>query len=99
MMTVQRRWFIPPHLYDEFRLRWIEEMGGVLRSLPGFIRAEIYDSAIPEQWTTLVTWDTEAHRVNAILKEDAIEFYARYSQYEKGQAETLFLIGRIEPGR
>ena len=55
-------------------------MGGVLRSLPGFIRAEIYDSAIPEQWTTLVTWDTEAHRVNAILKEDAIEFYGRYSQ-------------------
>ena len=71
-------------------------MGGALRALPGFIRAEIYDSAIPEQWTTLVTWDTEGHRVRAILTEEAIGFYARYSQYEKGLAETLCLIGKIE---
>jgi hypothetical protein len=35
MITVQRRWFIPPHLYDEFRLRWLEEMGPVLPSHPG----------------------------------------------------------------
>jgi Antibiotic biosynthesis monooxygenase len=96
MITVQRRWFIPPHLYDEFRLRWLEEMGPVLPSLPGFIRAEIYDSAIPEQWTTLVTWDTEEHRVSATLTEEAIGFYSRYSHFEKGLAETLYLIGKID---
>jgi heme-degrading monooxygenase HmoA len=86
----------PPHLYDEFRLSWLEEMGPVLRSLPGFIRAEMYEAAVPEQWTTLVTWDTEGHRENALLTEQAIGFYARYSKYEKSLAETLFLIGKIE---
>jgi hypothetical protein len=84
-------------LYGEFRLRW--QMGPVLPTLSGFIRAEIYDSAIPEQWTTLVTWGTEEHRVNAILTEEAIGFHARYSQYEKRLAEILFLIGKIEPAR
>jgi hypothetical protein len=34
--------------------------------------------------------------VSAILTEEAIGFYARYSQYEKGLAETLCLIGKID---
>ena len=55
----------------------------VIRS-PRFIRAEIYDSAIPEQWTTLVSWDTEEHRVSAILTEEAIGFYVRFSNRPVG---------------
>ena len=34
--------------------------------------------------------------MSAILTDEAIGFYARYSQYEKGLAETLCLIGKIE---
>jgi hypothetical protein len=34
--------------------------------------------------------------VSATLTEDAIGFYSRYCHFEKGLAETLYLIGKID---
>jgi len=94
MITVQRRWFVPPDKIEEFGLRWVSEIMPDLMRQPGFLRAEVYESDVRGHWVTLVSWRDEQSRSEAA--ERFAELYKEFERYERFSPETLVLVSQSE---
>jgi heme-degrading monooxygenase HmoA len=92
MITVQRRWFVPTEKIEDFGHRWTSEIMPDLVRQPGFIRAEVYESAVRGHWVTLITWEDEHSRSEAA--EHFAELYKEFERYERFSPEILMLVSR-----
>src|SRR6266545_5892741 len=89
MITVLRRWFVPPDKLEEVTERWRTEVLPEIRRQPGCVRVEVYESSIREHWVTAISWENEESRLKAL--EKLSELRKSFAQYERFEPEILTL--------
>jgi quinol monooxygenase YgiN len=96
MITVLRRWFIPPERLEWFTARWRSEILPAISAQPGCVRVEVYESSTRDHWVTAITWENEDSRLKA-LEEKLARLLNEFTQYERSDPEILTLRLDLKP--
>jgi quinol monooxygenase YgiN len=89
MITVLRRWFVPSAQLEQFAQKWRSEVLPELRSQPGCVRVEVYESSIRDHWVTAISWQDHESRSKAI--EKLTRYFTEFAPYERFEPEILTL--------
>jgi Antibiotic biosynthesis monooxygenase len=96
MITVFRRWFVPPERQEWFTGRWRSEILPAISGQPGCVRVEVYESSTRDHWVTAITWESKESRLKA-MEERLTRLLDEFTQYERSDPEILTLRLDLKP--